>query len=133
MLGYVAGRAVADAQEHEFGRMSEDQAALMKVSVLGDDGVSVLLSERPDESIVGMSEAVGLDVRRVGIEVENFRNDSIGKIFIKQELHAAALKSLRSRSAANARHALMSSRVSSEKSVRISSSVMPEARYSNTS
>ena len=113
--------------------MTEDQAALMKVSVLGNDGVTVLLGERPDEHVVGVNEAVGLDVCRVGIEVENLRDDSIGQVLIEEELHAAALKSLRSRSAANDRHALMSSLVSSEKSVRISASVMPEARYSSTS
>ena len=44
--------------------------------------------------------------------------------------HAGDTNSLLSRSAANARHALMSSRVSSEKLSRISSSLMPSARYS---
>ena len=113
--------------------MAENQAALMKVGVLGNDLVAVLLCERPNEKVVRVDKAVRLDVCGVGIEVENLRDDSIGQVLIEQELHAAAVKSLRSRSAANDRHALMSSRVSSEKSVRISSSVMPEARYSNTS
>jgi hypothetical protein len=113
--------------------MPEDQAALMKVGVLGNDGVAVLLREGPNKNIVCVNEAVSLDVRGIGIEVENLRNRSVGQILIEQELHASALKSLRSRSAANAKQALMSSRVSSEKSVRISSSVMPEARYSRTS
>src|SRR5437870_2305968 len=105
----------------------------MKVSVFGNDDVTLLLCERPDESVVGAKEAVKLDVRRAGIEIENLRDNSIGQVLIEQELHAAGVKSLRSRSAAKARQALMSSRVSSEKSARISSSVMPEARYSSTS
>jgi hypothetical protein len=54
----AAGRAVANAQENEFGRMAEDQTALMKISVLGNDGVTVLLSKRPEEHVVGVNEAV---------------------------------------------------------------------------
>lgn len=129
----VAGWTIADSQKNELGRMAKDQAALMKVGILGDDGVTLLLGEGPDQNVIGVDETVRLDKRRVGIEVQKLRDDSLGQVLIEKELHAAALKSLRSRSAANDRHALMSSRVSSEKSVRISSSVMPEARYSNTS
>ena len=103
-------------------------AALMKVGVLGNNGVTLLLRKNPDENVVAVNQVVRLDVGRSGIEVENLRNDPVGQVLIKQELHAAALKSLRSLTAANAKHALMSSRVNSEKSVRISSSVKPEAK-----
>ena len=105
----------------------------MKVGVLRKDGVTLLLRKSPYENVVAVNQVVRLDVGRSGIEIENLRNDPVGQVLIKQELHAAALKSLRSRSAANAKQALMSSRVNSEKSVSISSSVMPEAKYSKTS
>src|SRR5216684_1312250 len=53
---------------------------------------------------------------------------------VKEELHGSMADiSLRSRSAAKARQARMSSCVRSGKSSRISCSDMPEARYSSTS
>src|SRR6266404_6750577 len=56
------------------------------------------------------------------------------QVLIKEQLHAAGtVMSLRSRSAAKVIHALKSSRVRSGKSLRISSSVISEARYSRTS
>src|SRR5438128_215422 len=59
--------------------------------------------------------------------------DPIGDISVQQQLHAGAMNSFRSRSAAKARQARISSRVNSEKSLRISSSLMPPARYSRIS
>lgn len=56
------------------------------------------------------------------------------KVLIKQQLHAAGVvKSFFSRSAANAKHARMSSAVRSGKSETISSVDIPPAKYSSTS
>ena len=76
--------AVANTQINELGRMAEDQAALMKVCILGNEGVAVLLGKIPDESIVGVSESVRLHMNRVGIEIENLRDDFIRQILIEQ-------------------------------------------------
>jgi hypothetical protein len=38
------------------------EAALMKVRILRDNGVTVLLSERPNLNVAGMNQAVRLDV-----------------------------------------------------------------------
>src|SRR5947199_10838075 len=58
---------------------------------------------------------------------------SVAHVFIEEKFHATEFTSRRSRAAANARHARMSSRVRSGKSFRISSSLIPPARYSKTS
>src|SRR5437867_12959202 len=58
---------------------------------------------------------------------------SVAHVFIEEKFHATEFPSRRSRAAANARHARMSSRVRPGKSFRISSSLIPPARYSKTS
>ncbi len=55
------------------------------------------------------------------------------KIFIQQQLHATKISDFRSRSAANAKQARMSSSVRYGKSRRISVCVIPDARYPSTS
>src|SRR5258705_13873900 len=60
-------------------------------------------------------------------------HEFVDQVLVKQQRHATELASRRSRAAANARAARMSSRVRSGKSLRISSSVIPPARYSSRS
>src|SRR5882672_7843352 len=57
----------------------------------------------------------------------------VTQVLVEEQLHATELARRRSRAAANARAARMSSRARSGKSLRISSSVIPPARYSSTS
>jgi hypothetical protein len=109
------------------------QAALVKVPVLGYEDEPILLSVGPDGFVATSRESVLLYVSRIRVNVSEPADDPIRKILVQQQLHKGAANSLRSRSAANARQARMSSRVSSEKSVSISSSDMPPARYSRTS
>src|ERR687892_815058 len=54
-------------------------------------------------------------------------------VLVKEQLHATEFARRRSRAAANASVARISSRVRSGKSLRISSSVIPPARYSRMS
>src|SRR5712691_6213269 len=54
-------------------------------------------------------------------------------VLVEEQLHATELARRRSRAAAKASAARMSSRVRSGKSLRIASSVIPPARYSSTS
>lgn len=83
----VAGWTIADSQKNELGRMAKDQAALMKVGIPGDDGVTLLLGEGPDQNVIGVDETVRLDKRRVGIEVQKLRDDSLGQVLIEKQLH----------------------------------------------
>jgi len=61
------------------------------------------------------------------------RDQLEGEVLIEEQFHATDADRRFSLSAAKARHARMSSRVSSGKSFKISSSVTPEVRYSKTS
>jgi Transposase IS116/IS110/IS902 family len=61
------------------------------------------------------------------------RDERRTEIRVEEHLHATEFDRRRSRAAANAKEARMSSRVRSGKSPRICSSVMPPARYSSTS
>ena len=61
-LGNAAGWTVSNAQKDELGRVPKKEAALMKVRILRDNGVTVLLSERPNLNVAGMNQAVRLDV-----------------------------------------------------------------------
>ena len=63
----------------------------------------------------------------------NQADQARAQIFVEEELHATELARRRSREAANARHARMSSSVRSGKSATISVSRMPPAKYSSTS
>src|SRR5438876_12292839 len=73
------------------------------------------------------------DVATFRKDVSNRLYKSAAHVFVEEEFHATEFTSRRSRAAANARHARISSRVRSGKSFRISSSLIPPARYSRTS
>src|SRR5712691_362596 len=73
-------------------------------------------------------------MRRVRVEVCETVQKTGREILVEEQPHAGGTDTnLRSRSAAKARQARMSSRVRSGKSRRISSSLIPDARYSKTS
>ena len=106
----------------------------MEVGILRHNRATVLEGEVP-YSFVGSRLEIDIpNMKGFGKISGEFRYKTRRKIVVKQKLHAAGrvVASLRSRSAANFRHARMSSRVRSGKSLRISSPLMPEARYSST-
>lgn len=61
-LGDVACGTIANAEENKLRWMPEYQTSLMKVGILGYDGVTVLLGKRPDKRIAGLHESIRLDV-----------------------------------------------------------------------
>src|SRR5437762_7263532 len=64
----------------------------------------------------------------------SWKSASLREVLVEEQPHAGGTETnKRSRSAAKARQARMSSRVKSGKSRRISSSLIPDARYSRTS
>ena len=89
----------------------------MKIRVLGGDREAVGHSVIPDRLIGGTSQSNLADVGRARIDLAEARSQAGRQVLIEQELHLKGTEtSLRSRSAANARRALMSSRVRSGKS-----------------
>ena len=93
----------------------------------------------PEPVIAVATPVVAQDGRKVGVLEARTRLDGLrrslgGRVYPTLLINAATgATEIDSRSAANERHARISSRFRSEKSARISSSDMPDARYSRTS
>lgn len=121
-------RAVTHPQPHDLGGMPMKEAPLTEVLIFGNDDVSCFPRKVPDRLIVCSFQAkvahVGADKRLLAKR----RTKSVGEVLIQKQLHAGRLNNRRSRSAANARHARMSSGVKSGKSATICVSDIPEAR-----
>lgn len=126
--------AVADSNPHHLRRGAKEKAALMKISVFRHDGEAVLGGILPNGVIAGRTEPNVAHVRGVGVLGREGRDESMREVMVEEESHEGGREtSFRSRSAAKVRQARMSSRVRSGKSLRMSSSLMPDARYSRTS
>lgn len=88
----------------------------------------------PDNLIIGSFQSNVTNVDRVGVRVRKPKGQMGRQVLIKEKFHPGGiLVSFRARSAANTRQARISSLVGSGKSLRISASVIPEARYSRIS
>ena len=128
------GWDIANSNPDHFGRGTKEKTSLMEISVLCHDGKAVLCSVLPDYCISCLLQPNFADVSGVRIFLLQGLNQTMREILIEKELHDGGIDtSFRSRSAAKAKQARMSSRVRSGKSLRISSSLIPEARYSKTS
>jgi hypothetical protein len=110
------------------------EGELPKVVVLRDDREPVVFGVLPDTTIWTATHPRGLNMfagRKLRLEQINQPRT---EILVEQKLHAAGgTANLRSRAAANTRHARMSSCVRLGKSARICDSVIPPARYSRMS
>lgn len=104
---------VADAEPDEFRRVPKQKAALLKIRVLRDDHESVLLGVIPDRGVGGILQPDFPHMRATRVEIAKKARKSRREILVEQELHAGSVASLRSRSAAKARQARMSSSVRS--------------------
>ncbi|CAG0976839.1 hypothetical protein MYXO_01624 [Myxococcaceae bacterium] len=127
-------RAVSPANPHQLRRRAFHQAMLGEVRVLRDHRKAVLHGVAPNRLVVAGLEPHVLDMERPREELREHPRQPKGEILVEQQLQGAVVpETLPSRSAANASAARMSSRSSLGKSERISSSLMPEARYSRMS
>ncbi len=101
----------------------------MESPVLGHDDVAMSGCVVPHGVVRGLRQPNVANVRRSGEEVSQGSNQPGREVLVEQEPHAggSAIRR-RSRSAAKARHARMSSGVRSGKSRRISSCDIPDAR-----
>jgi len=128
----LTGRAVADADPDGLRRRAAREAQLMEVGVLGDGDQVVRQRVTPDIEVVSRSQADVADVNGAGEEAGERRNEPMREVLIEAQARQAprpgTATNVRSRSAANARHARMSSASRSGKSATISASVIPDAR-----
>ncbi len=57
--------------------MAENQAALVKVRIFGNNGESMLFGEPPYGRVISLEEALGFDMDGLGKQVKNPPDDSI--------------------------------------------------------
>ena len=124
---------VAETDLNDLWRMASNRSAGQKVIVLRDDDEPFVSCELPDVFVVLASKTHISYVTTTGKPPHKNINEAKRQILVNQRFHATDPRRRRSRSAANAKQARISSLVSSGKSARISASVMPAARYSSTS
>src|SRR4029453_12310059 len=106
----------------------------MEIGVLRDDREPVFGGVLPDRVVIRSLQADIAEVGRARVEVADDVKEPAREVLVEKQSHAGGTETnLRSRSAAKARQARMSSRVKSGKSRRISSWVIPDGRYSRTS
>ncbi len=121
--------AVSPLDPDHFRRVSIEEAALVKISVLRHDGQAVLGGIIPDGLIISSVQVDLSYMDRFRVQICNCLHQVGREVLVKQKFHfREADTSFRSRSAAKARQARISSLFRSGKSLRISSSDIPEAR-----
>jgi len=124
---------VAEAHLNHLRRMATDQSTGQKVVVFCENAESFVPRKPPYPLIVFARERHVPNMATAGKAWHKNVNEPKRQVLVDQRFHATDPRSRRSRSAANAKQARMSSLVSSGKSARISASVIPDARYSSTS
>ena len=103
-------RTVARTHPDDFRRCSCEKTQLPKIAVLGNDGEAVFASECPDRAVIGFAQTDIQNMRRIGIKIGKLLHEPRRQVLVEQQSHPAAGDiSLRSRSAANARQARISS------------------------
>ena len=107
---------------------------MVEIHVLRDNRETAFPGVGPDGSTIRSGQLDLVDVDRPRKLVRKRGHEVRGDVLVGMELHPGGIEtSLRSRAAANASTARMSSGSRSRRSDRISVSVIPEARYSSTS
>ena len=126
--------AVAAPNPNDFWRRTPQEAHLVEVRVLRENRETSVPGVGP---YCGVGRSGQTDVANVDGSRKHVRkggDETRRDVLVKEEFHPGGIEtSLRSRAAANARAARMSSGSRSGRSARISASVIPEARYSRTS
>jgi hypothetical protein len=125
---------IANSNPNHFRRVPEEKTALMEVVVLRYDDKALLCGILPDNCIRRLLQSNFTNVPGVRIFLLQGLGRGDRRDSERREASRGGIDtSFRSRSAAKARQARISSRVRPRKSLRISSSLIPEARYSKTS
>lgn len=102
--GFPRG-AIRGTEPDDLRRRASENASLLEIGVFRNDGETTSFGVFPNCFVSGASQAAGVHMRRTGINVGERFHEAWRKIFVKKELHAREISSLRSRSAAKARQA----------------------------
>ena len=125
----IAGRTVAECQPDDLRRSTEQGGTTAEVLVLRHYGEAMLLRVAPNGRVVRRRQSNRSNVNNIAPDVAKAVAEPRGEILVEEQLHRPPTGTRRrSRSAANARQARMSSVVRSGKSRSTSSSDIPEAK-----
>src|SRR5690606_31656109 len=137
----VLGRTVSEANPDDLRWWTEENAQAVEILVLRDEDEAVCGRPGPDRPVRRPLEPERGDMCGVRIGVREIADQARCEVLVEEQLHGrrrggpasrpqapGTLESFRSRSAANARQARMSSRASWGNWSRISSSLIPPAR-----
>ena len=91
--------------------MPVQYAYVLKIGVLRNNGEAVVFRILPNGGIIRTSQSAGMDVSGTCIKIGQGFRQTRGQVFVEEEFHAFEMSALRSRSAAYARQARMSSSV----------------------
>ena len=126
--------AISGSQPDDVWRKAEQRSQVAIVGVFGDDDEIVFSRKLPNSDVVGAVEIEKTDVRRSGKFVRQMRHELRRKVLIEKQFHETqVVKVAPSRCATKLRAAKISSRVRYGKSSKISSVVIPAARYDKIS
>jgi hypothetical protein len=108
--------AIAQAQPDNLGRCALEHAEAMEVFVLGYEHAAMNDADLPEDDVGSAVQIESFDVQGIGIVIGEETGQSAGQLLVEEQAHvgyaAGMLSVRRSRSAAYARHARMSSCVS---------------------
>lgn len=115
-LDFACG-AVTPTYPNYLRWVAEHKTPLVEVSIFGNDHQIMVPGIDPYRLVIGTLQPHIANVNRVRIEISECGYQAWGEIFVEEESHAGGEEtSFRSRSAAKARQARMSSDVRSGKS-----------------
>src|SRR4051794_33922817 len=108
--------------------MATQHTQMVVVRILRHDGEPIQPGMLPNRIVAGAIQPHRLDMTGVGEQVGQAIDQLRRQVLVEKQLHAIATSMLRSRSAAKAKQAWMSSGVRYGKSSRTSATVIPAAR-----
>lgn len=110
-LGYADDRNDLPLLRWHYASRATAALGEPEVGVLGDHGEPVLPRVLPDDSIVGLARPDLVHMNGAWKLIAEQRHEPRREVLIEPQLHAGRTRTLRSRSAAQLKHARMSSRV----------------------
>ena len=113
------GRAVAQIQPQDPDRIAVEDAQVIEVGVLRDEDHLHDLGVAEDDAIWGRLHPELANMLRTGVDGSEALDEMVRKILVEEQSQPTAMACWRSRSAAYAKAARMSSRCKSGKSARI--------------
>jgi hypothetical protein len=123
------GRAIAAANPENLRRMTAEKAERLEILVLRYDHKLFCFRQCPNFIVIGFLQSAIAHMLGCRLQIREREDEFVRQMLIEEQFHGGDIgNTFRSRSAAKAKQARISSRVKSGKSSRISSMLIPPAR-----